>query len=254
MAQDLALPRHADAWVTSLSPTQVEQYALLVDSLVSTARARGREKADLAFEVLSTLPLPVRASLERHGLGRFRVTQKANLRDPLDVYRSEHAVAADWMMVSTHDTPSLWQVLDRWRTEGALEAQAAYLAERLAPQEDQVASLARAFSRDPMLLARAKFADLFASGAAHVSIFFADLFGMKEPYNQPGTVSDANWSLRVPPDYQRHYLLHASRGAALDLPRVLAMALRARGGAMREDRAALADKLMALPAAPPAGV
>ncbi|AKT37259.1 4-alpha-glucanotransferase [Chondromyces crocatus] len=248
---DRGLPRHADAWVTSLSPTQVEQYAVLVDGLVSAARARGWEKADLAFEVLSTLPLPVRAALERHGLGRFRVTQKANLADPMDVYRSERAMPADWVMVGTHDTPSLWSVLDRWRAEKSVEAQAAYLAERVAPREDQVASLARALSRDQALLARAKFADLFASGAAHVSVFFADLLGMKEPYNQPGTVSDENWSLRVPRDYQQKYALQATRGAALDLPRVLAMALRARGAGASEERAALADKLMALPAAPP---
>lgn len=249
---DLRLPRYADAWVTSLSPSQVEQYATLLDALVAALRARGREKADLACEVLSTLPLPVRAALDRHGLGRFRVTQKIDLQDPKDVYRSEHATAADWMMVGTHDTPPIWLVIDQWRAGGTLPAHAAYLAERLAPREDQAAALARTLARDPLLLARAKFADLFAGGAAHVSIFFADLLGLKEIYNRPGTISDDNWSLRVPRDYQRHHALHATRGAALDLPRVLAMALRARGGAVRTDRTDLADKLMALPAAPPA--
>ena len=78
-----------------------------------------------------------------------------------------------------------------------------------------------------------------------------DLLGLKEIYNQPGTVSDDNWSLRVPRDYQQKYALAAMRGAALDLPRVLSMALRARGGAASGDRADLADKLMSLPAAPP---
>lgn len=252
MQLDLRLPRHDDRWVTSLLPAQVDRYAVLFDLIVAAVRAHGRQVSDLVCEVLSTMPFPLRAVLERYGLGRFRVTQKANLKEPGDVYRSENAAPADWIMVGNHDTPPLWALIDRWKKEGATEERAAYLAARLAPRDDQSESLTRALARDPALLARACFADLFASRAQNVSVFFSDLFGLKESYNQPGTISEDNWSLRVPATYQRLYPIQATRGMALDLPRVLAMALRARGGAESGDRAALADALMALPAAPAA--
>jgi hypothetical protein len=42
-------------------------------------------------------------------------------------------------------------------------------------------------------------------------------------------VGPKNWSLRVPPAYADDYGERLRAGRALDLPRVLAMALRARG-------------------------
>jgi hypothetical protein len=59
-------------------------------------------------------------------------------------------------------------------------------------------------------------------------IFFADVFGLREVYNAPGTVSEENWSLRLPSTWRRGYAERLARGRALDVPRVLAMALRAR--------------------------
>ena len=43
-----------------------------------------------------------------------------------------------------------------------------------------------------------------------------------------GTVSDANWSLRLPPDFARVHAERLARDAALDLPLALALALDAR--------------------------
>lgn len=238
-----AVPRYADDWVTSLSPEQVGRYSVVFDTIARCAEARGRAISDVVCEVLSTLPFPLGAVLERHGLGRFRVTQKADLDNPKDVYRSENAAPADWIMVGTHDTPPLWRLLDTWERASALGRQAAYLATRLAPSPAEEGAMARALASDPRALAQAKLADLFASRASNVMVFFADLLGMKEIYNTPGTVGDHNWSLRVPRDYERSYLEMRARGAALDLPRVLALALRARGGAESEERGNLARRL-----------
>lgn len=249
---DRTLPRYADGWVASLSPAQVERYGVVLDAIAAAAAARGRAVSDLICEVLSTQPRPLRAVLERHGLGRFRVTQKANLDDPADVYRSENAAPADWIMIGTHDTPPLWLLLDRWRASGAIEARAAYLATRLAPSPAEEPATAAALAADPGQLAEACLADLFASRAENVSVFFADLLGLKEVYNAPGTVSDDNWSLRAPSDHATSYPERAARRAALHLPRALALALRARGGAASEDRRALAARLAALPPVPPA--
>jgi 4-alpha-glucanotransferase len=224
---DRTLPRHADAWVRDLSDEQVSRYATLFDALVGAARARGLETDDLVAEVLSTLPYPVGRVIARHGLGRYRVLQKMRLEDPADVYRSENAKPEDWIMVGNHDTEPIWRVAERWHESGLARAHAAHLAERFgAPDRLR---FVEAVASDPARLARARLAELFLGPARHVSIFFSDLLGMREPYNRPGTISDDNWSARIPADFKSRYAEDARRGAALDLPRALAMALRARG-------------------------
>jgi 4-alpha-glucanotransferase len=238
---DRRLPRHADRWVTQLEPAQVERYAVLFDAIVESARVERQGANSLFCEVLSTLPAPLEAVLARHGLGRFRVTQKANLDDPSDVYRSENAEPADWIMMGTHDTPPMWLLVDRWRAEGKLSAQAGYLAERLSLGD------AGALMRDPGMLVAAKFADALASRARSAMVFFADLLGLRETYNVPGMISDDNWSLRVPEGWEAEYFDKRVRGQALDLRRALVMALRARARGAAGDLAALADRLSALP-------
>ncbi|WP_304503324.1 hypothetical protein [Corallococcus soli] len=88
---DRARARHADGWVKSLTPEQVGRYARLFDTVVRAARERGRAREDVLCEVLSTLPFELSQVMARDGLGRFRVTQKADLDNPADVYRSENA-------------------------------------------------------------------------------------------------------------------------------------------------------------------
>jgi 4-alpha-glucanotransferase len=241
--------RHADDRVAALDDPQVERYATMIDAVVVKARAAGREAADVLCEVLSTQPYPLARVLARHGMGRFRVTQKADLLRADDVYRAENARPHDWIMVGTHDTPSLWQLLPQWQEQGALAAQAAYLAARLAPRPQTSATMAQAWRQQPLALAQAKFADLFASPARHVMVFFADLFGITERYNAPGTFGDHNWSLRLTPGFRARYRDLAQQGRALHLGRVLATALRAAspGAARARDRHQLADALEALP-------
>jgi len=230
---DRSLPRHADGWVRALDEAQVERYATLIDAIVARARSAGWGDAEVACEVLSTLPYPLRRVLERHGLGRMRVAQKASLDDPADVYRSENAAPEDWIMAGTHDTPPVWLVVERWRQAGELERRADYLAERLAAPYDR-ARFARRLVLDRGELVHALFADMLASRARRVSIFWADLFGVEELYNEPGTFHERNWILRVPSDFEARYRARAARGEALDLGRALRMAVDARrrtGGA-----------------------
>lgn len=246
LSTDLSTPRHADAWVTDLEPDQVDTYATLFDVLIAEAAAHGRDRDDLLCEVLSTQPYPLRRVMERHSLGRFRVTQKAALGDPRDVYRSENAAPADWIMVGNHDTPTIWALVDRWQQTGTLTEQARYLATRLAPDEASIDALARELAGDPRLLAHAKFADIFASPAEHILIFFADLLGLHDSYNVPGTVDDSNWSLRISPDYATRYAEDRRTRAALSLPAILAMALRRRDQPRTDDLDELLADLDAL--------
>jgi len=223
---DRTLPRHADAWVRELTGAQVSRYATLFDTLIAAARKRGLAADDLVAEVLSTLPYPVGRVIARHGLGRFRVLQKMRLDDPGDVYRSENAAPEDWIMVGNHDTDPIWRVAERWHEAGLGPAHASHLAGRFSPPDPT--RFAETVASDPTRLARARLAELFLGPAQHVSIFFSDLLGMREPYNRPGTISDENWSARIPSDFRKRYGEDVGRGRALDLPRALAMALRAR--------------------------
>ena len=70
----------------------------------------------------------------------------------------------------------------------------------------------------------ALFAAILASRARHVSVFFPDVFGMTERYNQPGTVSADTWRMRLPADFERLYEARRQAGTALDVGRCLAMA------------------------------
>jgi len=224
---DHSVPRHADGWVRDLAEEQVSRYATLFQLLIDTLGWRGFSLRDFVVEVLSTLPNPVARVIARYHLGRFRVLQKMKLDDPRDVYRSENAAPEDWIMVGNHDTEPIWRVAERWHDAGLAEAHAAHLATRFSPPDRE--RFVAAVASDPTRLARARLAELFLGPAQHVFIFFSDLLGMREPYNRPGTISDENWSVRIPADFKTRYAEDVRRGRALDLPRALAMALRARG-------------------------
>ena len=221
--------RYADNWEIDLSPAQEARYALIVDALIAQVLAHGREPADVLCEVLSTEPLPLNRVRRRHGLGRFRVTQKADLDNTADVYRSENAAPEDWVMVGNHDTPSIWNLVEGWLGNDISRKQAEYLAWRLHLPDAHV------LANDHRRLAHAKFAELFLSPARNVMVFFADLLGLKESYNMPGTVNATNWMLRVPPSFAPDYAAMRLDGSALNLHAVLALALRARPDIDRPD-------------------
>ncbi|MBI5014984.1 MAG: 4-alpha-glucanotransferase [Deltaproteobacteria bacterium] len=248
-------PRHADDWVRDLEPAQVARYGVLFDVILDAARGNGRESHKIVCEILSTQPYPIRRVLERCGLGRFRVTQKADLDDPADVYRSENAQPEDWIMLGNHDTPPVWLLVEQWCASGAARRQAAYLAWRLLPEEGEREVWAERVAADAGELVQAKAADLFAGPAGNVLIYFTDLLGLTESYNRPGSVSDDNWSLRIASDFARNYRGRLARNRALNLPKALALALRSRGPAAVERHAPLLaalDRLAGNAATPPA--
>jgi len=132
-------------------------------------------------------------------------------------------------MVGTHDTRPIWRVVEEWQHDGSAAARAQRVAERLAPAAAERDGLAEAMARDARFLALGHLAELFASPARHVMVFVSDLLGLRDVYNAPGTVSDANWSLRLPVSWRRDYAARLATADAFDVPRALALALRARG-------------------------
>ena len=238
-------PRFSDSRVQALTEEQIARYALLFDAVMAQAKESGARDPVLG-EVLSTMPFPLRQVFERHGLGRFRVTQKANLRDARDVYRAENAAPADWVMLGNHDTPPIWRVLSRWRAQGQLEERAAYLAWRLEPTAGRREAFAAGLRARDGAMAEAMLADALSCPARNVQLFFADLFGLDEVFNTPGTVGPENWRLRVPSDYALIYPLDRKARRALNLPGALALALRAKGEAMVSAQASLIARLETL--------
>jgi 4-alpha-glucanotransferase len=240
---DRSRPRHDDQWVRDLDDEQVGRYGVLFALIADVARSRGRSAADVACEILSTQPYPLARVVARHGLGRFRVTQKADLDHADDVYRGENADPADWVMLGNHDTRPIWLVAEEWLSSGASRVQADYLASRLlAPGEPRDEWVSRT-AADLGALVQARFADLFVGPARNVQVFFTDLLGLREVYNRPGTVGPENWSLRVTSGYREDYAARLRSRRALDLPRALARALRSRGPAFVAAHASLIGEL-----------
>jgi 4-alpha-glucanotransferase len=82
--------------------------------------------------------------------------------------------------------------------------------------------------RSDGFFATAMLAELFVSRAENVSVFFADLFGYEERFNVPGLVDEANWTLRLPHDFERMHAERLAGGAAIDLPLAVELALAAK--------------------------
>jgi 4-alpha-glucanotransferase len=218
--------RFADDWVRALDDAQVRRYARLFDAIAEQCQVHSAHSA-LAVEVLSTCPYPLGRVLARHQLGRFRVTQKADPDNPRDVYRTELAEPADWLMLGTHDTPPIYALAEHWVREGGAQPRAAYLAQRLIGQPSERAAAAASFARDAHALVTASLADLFRSRAEHVYVFVGDLFGEHEPFNRAGVVHPDNWTARLPEDFERVYSERVRRGQALDIAAALRLACSA---------------------------
>jgi 4-alpha-glucanotransferase len=222
--------RYDDDWVAGLDQKQVSRYAQLIAVIMETVEKKWGGSGEIACEILSTQPYPLKRVMELYGLGRFRVTQKADLTSKFDVYRGENAQPQDWIMLGNHDTASIWQVADRWLEEGISRRQAEYLAMRLSIPETERTRWIERLSVDTGALVQAKFADLFVGPAQNIMVYFTDLLGIKESYNKPGTVNDENWTLRIPSNYKKIYSEKRTGNLALNIPKALAMALRARSG------------------------
>lgn len=234
-----------DGWVHTLEERQVERYAIQLDVLSAEAQAAGRSKDALVCEVLSTMPYPLGRVIERAGLGRFRVTSKADMENSYDVYLPSNAKAEDWIMVGTHDTPPIWRALAAM-SEDQRSSRARYAARFLAADGRGREVMEVHFRSSVQAQILAEFAMIFASRAQNVMIFISDLLGEEAIYNRPGEIHPENWTLRVPSNFEEVYEERRKHGGALDFPGVLALALASRP---LEERRAYQERIEALVAA-----
>lgn len=240
---DPACPRFGDEHVTSILPEQVERFAVVLDAVIDAAKSAGRGPDDILCEVLSTWPAPLKAVMQERGMGRFCITQKADPHNPNDVYRPEKTSTNDWIMVGNHDTKPLWLVAEEKKSSQWIRDRSSLLAQRLVPEPQRRHEFASRIASDHRLFCEAMFAELFLGPAQNVSVFFADLLGERRLYNQPGTVGENNWTLRVPSGYRTLYSERLRRGEALNIGRALALALQARAGILGTEAGALAEQL-----------
>ena len=92
-------------------------------------------------------------------------------------------------------------------------------------------------------------AQAYAAGIAYaenVQVFFTDFLGLYDVYNRPGTSGDANWSLRIPNNYEEVYCNNLREGKALNLPLILKLAIQARGNEFASQHQELINKLEGL--------
>jgi len=103
------------------------------------------------------------------------------------------------------------------------------LAQDVYPDNENEDDLIVKLTHDADFLAQTKLAEIFASDAENIQIFFTDYFGIKDVYNVPGTSGDENWSLRLPNNYAELQCQNLKNNKALNLPLVLKIAIESRG-------------------------
>ena len=74
----------------------------------------------------------------------------------------------------------------------------------------------------------ASFAELFASPARRIQIFFTDFWGIGKTYNTPSTNS-GNWELRIGTNFEDDYYKAVSSGNAPNIAKSISIALKHRG-------------------------
>ena len=230
--------------VRTLTSAQVRQYGALMEKIVIAAAAEeGLSKDDIICEDLGTLTYPVEQVMKELQLKGMRLTQFVVPEKPAHIYRCCNIDSEQWAMVGTHDNEPITMWADKQINthEGYLHAK--NLAEDLLPadRKSETDGLVHRLTSDAALLAKTKLVELFACPAKNLQVFFTDFFGIKDVYNKPGTSGDANWSLRLPDNFEEFYYEQLSRGEGLNLPEILRLALEARGVAGQNK--ALVEKL-----------
>lgn len=227
--------------VKQLSKEQIKKYGAMIEKIViAAAKEEGLNKDAIVCEDLGTLTFPVESVMKEYDLQGMRLTQFVKHEMPEHPYRCCNIVERSWAMVGTHDNEpiSMWADSMINTHEGYLNVvnlvDDMYSELQGKDRDDLIVKL----TTDAKALMNVKLAEIFASKAANVQVFFTDFFGIKATYNTPGTSGDKNWSLRVPDNFEEVYCSNCKDGLALNLPLILKMAIEARGSkfAKKQDK------------------
>ena len=233
---DTTLEADKEKRVKKLSDKQIELYGRLVEKIViGAAKECGLDKNAIVCEDLGTLTNPVDAVMKKYGLQGMRLTQFVLPEKPEHPYRCKNIGENVWTMVGTHDNNPIatWAESMINTHEGYLHAK--NLVEDLFADADNKDDIIVKMTQDKDYLRFVKLVELFASKARNVQIFFTDFFQINQTYNTPGTSGDANWSLRLPNNFEEIQ--------PIDLQAILKQAILSRGKEFASKHAKLVEKL-----------
>ncbi len=209
----------------------IDEYAdLLTKIIIPAAEKFGLDKKSIICEDLGDPNRPTQEVMKKLNLSGISVTQ-------FD-YRGSAAPERNVIMLGSHDNQSFLEFAkDFLRSKYSYDTSSHFLFKTRNLVEDTISKNA-SFSQFAENLKKvrnnskefiaASFAELFASPARRVQIFFADFWGLGKTYNRPGT-TQGNWALRLDSNFEDAYYKAASEGKAPNLADAVARALRHRG-------------------------
>ena len=222
--------------VKTLTDEQIAEYGALIEKIViAAAEEEGLTKDAIVCEDLGTLTNPVAAVMKKYGLQGMRLTQFVVPEKTEHPYRCRNIDEHCWAMVGTHDNEpiSMWAKSMINTHEGYLHAK--NLAEDLFADSDNKDDIIQRLTTDAEFLKQTKLAEIFASKAENIQMFFTDFFQIEDVYNRPGTSGDQNWSLRLPDNFNEL--------STIDLPEILKQAIISRGKDFAAKNAKLIEEL-----------
>ena len=198
--------------------------------LVTAAEKYGLKKSSIICEDLGDKTKPVKNVMKRLDLSGISITQFDD--------RGAKAPEKNVIMIGSHDNNSFIEFINdlfNFKNDAAKEARfmkkTKFLAEDTAPKgatEEEKKQYIKELRTDKKKFLAAGFAELFASPAKRIQIFFSDFWGLGKTYNRPGT-TQGNWALRLGENFEEDYYKAAAEGKAPNLADAIARALRHRG-------------------------
>ena len=217
--------------------SNIDDYASVMEKIVIPAAEKfGLTKNDIICEDLGYVTQPVRDVMNKLNLSGINLTEF----DTTGV----DTPAKNVLMLGSHDNPSFIEftnslfngAMDRfnWKTH--------VLASDTVKYNENVDLYREELRSDKKKYMSASFAELFASPAKRIQIFFTDFFGIGKTYNRPGAKEDC-WSLRLSDDYEKTYHNNLKNGLGLNLPEVLSRAIKHKGEEFAKANEKLLEKL-----------
>ena len=207
-----------------------EYAALLTKIIIPAAEKYGLKKSSIICEDLGDRNLPTERVMKKLGLSGISVTQ-------FD-HRGAKAPEKNVIMIGSHDNSSFIEFINdlfNFKNDGNKKSRflkkTKLLAEDTAPKDitlEEKKQYINELRTDKKKFLSAGFAELFASPAKRIQIFFTDFWGLGKTYNRPGT-THGNWSLRLGEDFENDYYRAASEGKAPNFPAATARSVRHRG-------------------------
>ena len=208
-----------------------EEYAALFNKIIIPAAEKyGLKKSSIICEDLGDKTKPVKNVMKRLDLSGISITQFDD--------RGAKAPEKNVIMIGSHDNNSFIEFINdlfNFKNDAAKEVRfmkkTKFLAEDTAPKgvtEEEKKQYIKELRTDKKKFLAAGFAELFASPAKRIQIFFSDFWGLGKTYNRPGT-TQGNWALRLGENFEEDYYKAAAEGKAPNLADAIARALRHRG-------------------------